>query len=235
MSPLLLRADHIRKSFRSGYLRRTSKTVLEDVSLFLERGETLGIVGPSGSGKTTLGRILGGLDPHYRGEMFLGEIKLSALGRRQKRIHFQKIQVLFQDPEGSLNPKKRISRSLNEVLRLIGAGKKARLSAVEEVLDRVGLQKEVLTRIPCQLSGGQNQRLALARILLRKPEILILDEPTSLLDVSVQAQILRLLKQLQQDLKLSCIFISHDMDVVRFMSRRIARLEEGILLPVGPS
>ena len=141
--------------------------------------------------------------------------------------------MLFQDPEGSLNPKKTIGRSLWEVLRLIGEDQKSRRLRVESILEKVGLRPEVLSRFPVQLSGGQNQRVALARILLREPDILILDEPTSLLDVSVQAQILHLLKDLQNKLNLSYLFISHDLEVVRFMCPRVGRLEKGLLLFPG--
>jgi ABC-type glutathione transport system ATPase component len=233
MHPLLLKAEHISRTYKSGFFKRTGKSVLHDVSFSLDLGETLGIVGPSGSGKTTLGRIIGGIDQHYRGEIFLNGKKLSSLSRGKRRLHLLKIQMLFQDPEGSLNPKKRILRSLHEVLRLTGTQKKKRQARLDDVLDRVGLQREVLSRLPDQLSGGQNQRVALARILLREPDILILDEPTSLLDASVQAQILHLLKELQRDLNLSYIFISHDMDVVQFMSRHIGRLDNGVLSLTG--
>ena len=141
--------------------------------------------------------------------------------------------MMFQDPEGSLNSKKTIRTSLDETLGLVGIPRKKRTQEIQEILKTVGLPPDVLHRYPYQLSGGQNQRIVLARILLRKPEIIILDEPTSALDISVQAQILHLLKRLQKQRSLSYLFISHDTEIVEFMCHEISRLRDGRLVELS--
>jgi peptide/nickel transport system ATP-binding protein len=143
--------------------------------------------------------------------------------------------MMFQDPEGSLNPKKTILKSLDEVLNLIKTPREARPAAIQNIFATVGLSEEILLRYPNQLSGGQNQRVTLTRILLLDPEIIILDEPTSALDISVQAQMLNLLKDLQQKKELTYIFISHDIDVIRFMCHDIGVIKNGRLSGISSS
>ena len=233
MHPVLLRVENLRRTFRTGYWKKTENPILRDVSFTLEARESLGIVGPSGSGKTTLARILAGMDTHYDGRIYFEGKDLSLSGKKQRREKQKKIQMLFQDPEGSFNPRKTIGRSMLDVMKMLRMEKKKMHSELLDRLKDVGLHREVLSRYPRQLSGGQNQRAALARLLLLEPEVLILDEPTSLLDVSVQAQILHLIRNLQMKLGLSCVFISHDMEVVRFMCRRVGSMEKGSLIFPG--
>ena len=233
MHPILLRVEHLRRTYRSGFMDRTESHVLRDVSFSLESGESLGIFGPSGSGKSTLARILAGMDSNFGGKIYIHGEEISRLRKKNRREKQSKIQLLFQDPEGSFNPGKTIGRSFYEVLKLVQKEKEYAQTALKNVLKDVGLHPEVLTRFPRQVSGGQNQRAALARILLLEPDALVLDEPTSLLDVSVQAQILHLILNLQKKMGLSIIFISHDREVVRFMCRRIGTMKRGTLIISG--
>lgn len=230
MYPVLLRVEHLSRVYRSGFIKRTESTVFSDVTFSMKSGESLGIFGPSGSGKTTLARILAGMESHFMGKIYIHGEEISRLGRKKRREKLSKIQMLFQDPEGSFNPRKTIGRSLSEVLPLAQKEKECARALLPSLLHDVGLNPEVLTRLPRQISGGQNQRAALARILLLEPDVLVLDEPTSLLDVSVQAQILHLIRNIQKKMGLSLIFISHDKEVVRFMCSRIGTMKGGTLI-----
>lgn len=207
--------------------------ILEDVTFGLQEGKTFGIVGESGTGKTTLGRIIAGLEKPSSGEIFFQGQDIHRMDREDSVRFRRKVQMMFQDPEGSLNPKKTIRTSLDEILGLVGVPGRERRQKIHDILRTVGLSADVLSRYPHQLSGGQNQRVVLARILLREPEMIILDEPTSALDISVQAQILHLLKHLQDRRGLSYFFISHDLDVVKFMCHEIGRLQDGRLVDVS--
>ena len=227
MCSVQLEVRDIAKAFASGSLSKKPKFVLKDVSFAVQKGQTFGIVGESGIGKTTLGKIIAAIEKPSSGEIrFHGKV-LTQMKKRDFALFRQKVQMMFQDPEGSFNPKKTIQKSLNGVLNLIGMPKYERAAAIENALRTVGLSIEVLSRFPDQLSGGQNQRVALARILLLDPEIIILDEPTSSLDISVQAQILNLLKDLQNRKGLTYIFISHDRAVIKFMCHAIGVIEAG--------
>jgi peptide/nickel transport system ATP-binding protein len=226
MREVQLEARNIEKTYESGVFAKKPKTVLKDISFKVHEGQTLGIVGESGTGKTTLGKIIMGIEKPTAGEIFF-QGKL--LTKETISDFRRKVQMLFQDPEGSLNPKKTILKSLDEILDLIKMPQKKRNPAMEKIFLTVGLSPEVLTRHPNQISGGQNQRVALARILLLEPEIIILDEPTSALDISVQAQILHLLKELQKRKGLAYIFISHDRQVIRFMCSDIGTIQNGRL------
>ncbi|MFW5747744.1 MAG: ATP-binding cassette domain-containing protein, partial [bacterium] len=173
-------------------------------------------------GKTTLGKILAGILEPTGGQVLYEGRDIFSLNREERRNYIQNVQMMFQNPEGALNPMKRIERQFFDVCRLTGSASRAESAErTARALEQVGLSKEILCRLPSELSGGQNQRVALGRILLLDPKIIILDEPTSALDVSVQAQILHLLKRLQHERRLSYIFISHDPEVVDFMCDRI--------------
>ncbi len=204
--------------------------ILGDISFGLQKGKTFGIVGESGTGKTTLGRIIAGLEKPSSGKIFFHGQDIQVEDREASVLFRSKVQMMFQDPEGSLNPKKTIRTSLDEILGLVGIPRKKRSQEIQEILKTVGLPPDVLHRYPSQLSGGQNQRIVLARILLRKPDIVILDEPTSALDISVQAQILHLLKRLQKKRGIVYLFISHDTEIVEFMCHEIRRLRNGRLV-----
>ncbi len=202
-----------------------------NVSLKLYEGETYGLVGESGSGKTTTGRIILGLTKADSGQVIYKGKNLLNLSRREFRLYRKDIQLVFQDPFSSLNPRKRIGDILEEPLIIHDMGnKKERQDQVFKMLETVGLQAEHYFRFPHEFSGGQRQRLGLARALIIKPKIVVCDEPVSALDVSIQAQILNLLKDLQKDLKLTLLFITHDISVVRHVSNRIGIMYLGKIL-----
>jgi peptide/nickel transport system ATP-binding protein len=225
----MLKVENISKSYLARGRKGRKHSVLVQVSLEIEKGKVLGIIGDSGSGKTTLGKIVAGIERPTEGRIVFNDKELSQLSREQRPSFRRKVQMLFQDPEGALNPLKRVAKLLDEVCRLTGVSEETRKNRTGEMIETVGLSGEILERYPRQLSGGQNQRVALARILLLEPQLIVLDEPTSSLDVSVQAQILHLLKNLQKTKKLAYLFISHDIDVIDFMCDRIGILREGRL------
>jgi peptide/nickel transport system ATP-binding protein len=209
------------------------KTVLHDISFSLARGECLGLVGESGSGKTTLARCLMRLQPVFTGSVHLsGTDLLAATGSALRRLR-RRFQMVFQDPYSSLNPARNIGQTLLEPLQVHGLHKGAEHERVLALLDAVGLPESALERYPAQFSGGQRQRIAIARALAVEPELLICDECVSALDVSIQAQILNLLKDLQQKLGLSLIFISHDLSVIRFMADQLLILGDGLAVEHG--
>lgn len=221
----VLKAVRVSKARSSGVLFRRRRTVLEDVSLEVREGQTVGLMGESGSGKTTLGRIMAGLERPSSGSILFDGREISSLEGSDLLEFRRSVQMVFQDPEGSLNPVKSIERSIHDVLGLLGVPKRGWRQSTREILETVGLSEEILCRLPCQISGGQNQRVALARVLLLEPRIMILDEPTSALDASVQAQILSLLKELQEERGLGYLLISHQQEVIRFMADEVHTLK----------
>ena len=206
-----------------------------DVSFSVRRGETVSIVGESGSGKTTIGSAILGLQPVAGGSIRLNGIEIAQLGRSGRSALRETLQAIFQDPYSSLDPTKSIGDAVGEPLRLaqpgLGAGEVQQ--RVVDVLARVGLDASVVHRFPAEFSGGQRQRIAIARALILKPQIVVCDEAVSALDVSVQAQVLNLLEQLQHDDGMSYIFISHNMAVVRHISDRIVVLYRGRVMEEG--
>jgi peptide/nickel transport system ATP-binding protein len=209
---------------------------VDGVSLSVRQGETLGLVGESGSGKSTLSRtILQLLAPSSGSVRFEGR-EIAGLSRRQMRPLRREMQMVFQDPYASLNPRKRIGQIVGEPLRLQGEAKGAELRReVQGLLDRVGLSAEHYDRFPHEFSGGQRQRIGIARALALRPKLIIADEPVSALDVSIRAQILDLLSELQAEFSLTYIFVAHDIGVVRHVSDRIAVMYKGKLVEQGPA
>jgi len=229
--PVLLEARGLGKSFKGpdGQLRE----VLKDVSLTLRAGQTLGVVGESGSGKSTLGRILLGLErPEHGSVQFDGEDWLGLSGEQQRRAR-QGIQVVFQDPLASFDPRFTVLRVLSEALAQAGVPRGLRRTEAARLLERVQLPTALLDRRPLELSGGQRQRIAIARALAMKPRVLVLDEPVSALDVSVQARILALLAELKAELNLACLFISHDLGVVEQVSDQVLVMQGGRVVEQG--
>lgn len=229
MCAVQLELHNISKTYETGLLSRRRLSILKDISFSVHKGQTFGIAGESGTGKTTLGKIIAAIEKPSAGEILFQGKPLGKLKKKEFLSFRPRIQMMFQDPEGSLNPKKTILKSLDEVLNLIKMPAANRTANIRNIFETVGLSEEILVRYPNQLSGGQNQRVTLTRILLLDPEIIILDEPTSALDISVQAQMLNLLRDLQQKKGLTYIFISHDTDVIRFMCHDIGVIKQGRL------
>lgn len=220
-----------------GLLQRRHGEVraLDGVDLTIRRGECFALVGESGSGKTTLGRCLVRLIEPTAGEIFFEGEDLLALSGRALRQRRRRFQMIFQDPYGSLNPRMRVARILDEPLAvhdLVPRGAERR-RRIAELLDLVGLPTDALDRFPHEFSGGQRQRIGIARALATEPELLIADEPVSALDVSVRAQIVNLLYDLQRDLGLTLLFIGHDLALVEQISDRVAVLYLGRMVEVG--
>lgn len=229
----LIEVRDLKKYYSSGLINKQYSRAVDGVSFHINRGETLGLVGESGCGKTTVGRLLLRLVEPTSGRITFDGTDIIGLKRGEMRKLRPRMQMIFQDPESSLNPRMRIGESISEPFRLKLRGEMSRGEMKERVLelvDVVGLNPEHVNRFPHQLSGGQNQRVVLARILAIKPEFIVADEPTASLDVSVQAQILRLMMDLKSEFGLTMLFISHDMDVMRHMSDRIAVMEKGKII-----
>ncbi len=214
----VLRAEEVGKSYDSGLIFRKHQRILEGVSLQMEEGRTVGLMGVSGSGKTTLGKIMAGLERPTSGRVLYSGKDIWSMRGREMLAFRRQVQMVFQDPEGSLNPRKSIESSIHEVLSLLKVPAKNWQERTAEILEMVGISEEIVCRYPAQISGGQCQRVALGRALLLRPRVLILDEPTSALDISVQAQMLGLLKKLQRDTGLAYLLISHQPEVIRFMA-----------------
>ena len=240
MSAVLLAVEDVTRRFGGGRRllgqSRPALHAVQDVSLEVRRGETLGIVGESGCGKSTLARMLVGLDRPSEGAIRFGGEDVTALRGEARRGLARRIQYVFQDPLSSLNPRKTIRQILEAPLRHLlampGEDRKARL---EELMDAVRLRPEFLERYPHEFSGGQAQRIGIARALAAAPDLIVLDEPVSALDVSVQAQILNVLQDLKRRFALTYVFISHDLAVVESVSDRVAVMYFGRIVENGPA
>ena len=216
--------------------RRTVNAAVDDVSLDVSPGETVGIVGESGSGKTTITRAILGLTAIRSGEVLFGGEGITRLDFAGRRRLYRQVQLVFQDPYSSLNPSRTVARTLAEPLQAYGEKDAGLVRArVREMLDRVQLPDGTADRFPRELSGGQRQRVAIARALMLSPRLVILDEPLSALDLSAQAQILNLLRELQSSAGLSYLFISHDLEVVRYLCDRVMVMYQGRVMETGPA
>jgi peptide/nickel transport system ATP-binding protein len=236
---VLLRVEGLDKSYRSGgglfHRARRIVDAAKNASLSLRRGETLGLVGESGSGKSTLARCIVRLVEADRGAVLLGSTDLRPLSRRAMRPHRKRLQMIFQDPFASLNPRARIAEAIAAGPMLHGTARAEALAAARELLRLVGLDPSAAERYPHEFSGGQRQRIGLARALALHPDILIADEPVSALDVSVQGQILELLAEIRERLHLSMLFITHDLRVAAQICDSIAVMRRGEIVEYGPT
>lgn len=233
----MIQVRDLEKSYYSRSFSKQPFKAVDGVSFRIAPGETLGLAGESGCGKSTLGRMMVGLIPPETGQiLYRGQDFLAATPGERKALR-RRMQIVFQSPRTALNPRMTIRESVCEPLRIHGlcrGGAEERQRALE-LLDMVGLEEEHLYRYPRELSGGQVQRVALARVLSLQPDFIVADEPTSMLDVSVQAQILRLFQDIKEKQAFACLFISHDLDVIAAMSDRIAVMYRGQIVEIGPA
>jgi peptide/nickel transport system ATP-binding protein len=237
-APAVLSVDGLRKSYRSGTLfggRSPATQAVKGVSLRVRRGETVGLVGESGSGKTTVARCIARLVDADGGRVMLGDIDLRPLSRRQLRPLRKRVQMIFQDPYSSLNPRRTVGRLIAEGPMVHGMPEREALERCRDLLELVGLGSRVADRYPEEFSGGQRQRIGIARALALDPQLLIADEPVSALDVSVQAQVLRLLADIRDRLHLSMLFITHDLRVAAQVCDTIAVMRYGEIVESGPT
>jgi oligopeptide/dipeptide ABC transporter ATP-binding protein len=238
---VLVRVESAVKYFpvkAGGFIKHTVGQVhaVDDVSLVIERGKTLGLVGETGSGKSTLARCVAGLIPVTSGRVFLNGTDITKLSRGAMRPLRREVQMIFQDPYSSLNPRRRVGSIIGDPFAIHNTATGAeRKRKVQELMERVGLNPEHYNRFPAEFSGGQRQRIGVARALALRPKLIICDEPVSALDVSIQAQVLNLLSDLQQEYGLSYLFIAHDLEVVRHVSDKVAVMYLGRIGEAAPA
>lgn len=240
MSEVILKVDHLKKYFpvKAKMFSRSKGTVhaVDDVSFEIRKGETFGLVGESGCGKSTLSRTILNLVPADGGTIiFNGEDITNLKGKKMEKIR-RKMRMIFQKPYGSLNPRERVKDIIGAPLKIHHAVPDSEIeNEVLRLMDMVGLNREWLNRYPHEFSGGQRQRIGIARALAGNPELIICDEPVSALDVSIQSQVLNLLKDLQKEFGLTYLFISHNLSVVKFMADRIAVMYLGVIVELADS
>ncbi|WP_067143599.1 ABC transporter ATP-binding protein [Microtetraspora malaysiensis] len=231
----LLEVRNVNKSY-GGRGRSSGIPVLRDVSFALEAGESLGLVGESGSGKTTLIKIVVGLERPDSGDVLYEGVERSSASRSTRRGFSKDVQLVFQDPVSSLNPRMTVRQLVEEglVIHGLAGDRSGRTERVAEVLSLVGLDPDQMERLPSSFSGGQCQRIAIARALAVSPRVLVCDEAVSALDVSIQAQILNLLADMREQLGISLFFVAHDLAVVRYLCPRVMVMSRGTIVEEGP-
>lgn len=235
MNESLLKVENLDVTYPAKGFGKTGFKALHSVSIDVEAGKTLGLVGESGSGKTTLGRAILGLAPVTAGQITFEGKDMSHATRKERRLLSRDMQVVFQDPYTSLNPSMEVGQILAEPLQIAGMEASLAKKRIAELLDQVGLPSDALQRLPREFSGGQRQRVAIARALALSPKLIVCDEPVSALDLTTQARILDLFLQIQKDTGVSYLFVSHDLDVVRHISHRVAVMYKGEIVEQGPA
>lgn len=236
----LLEVENLEVGFRvsrgSASFRPALLKAVDGVSMHIARGETLGLVGQSGSGKSTTARAILQLVAPTAGSVKFEDVELSGAGRSGQKLLRRRAQMVFQDPFGSLNPRLKVDQIIREPLEIHGIGdKSSRLRRITELLDLVSLPKDAAGRYPHEFSGGQRQRIGIARALAIEPSLIVCDEPVAALDVSVQAQILQLLKEVQRETGVAYLFIAHDLNVIQYISQRTMVMYLGKVVEQGPS
>ena len=236
----ILQVDGLKKYFpiRRGFFQRVTGWVkaVENVSFQIPEGKTLGLVGESGCGKTTVARLILRLLQVDEGKILYRNQDISSLSEKEMKPFRKQIQIIFQDPYGSLNPRMTVGQTLAEGLQIAGnLQRNARSNQLEQLLKTVGMSPRSMDRYPHEFSGGQRQRIGIARALSVEPKLIICDEPVSALDVSIQAQIINLLKDLQDQLGLSYLFISHDLNVVGYLCHDVAVMYRGQIMEYSPA
>lgn len=229
----LLSVHSVSKSFKTGLFREEKKKILQDVSFDVQYGEVLGLTGASGSGKSTLIRCIMRLVPVDEGEILFEGTNLLTISSDEMMKVRRELQMLFQNPVSALNPRKTIRDSMEEPLTIHHLPDKNK-EEIPVILEKLQLRKELLERYPYQLSGGELQRICLGRLLLLRPKMLLLDEPTSMLDVSVQAQIITILHEIRKDYPISLLFVSHDLSLLKVVCDRVGVMKEGRLVELQP-
>ena len=231
----IIKMRDVRIAFKIGSIERV---IINHLNLDIRRGEVLGLVGESGSGKTTIGRAIMRINKVSGGVITYNNVPISGkIDKRTERLLKTKVQMIFQDPGDSLNDRANIDYIVSEGLRAfhLYEDEKDRLNKVTNMMERVGLRPEYLTRYPHEFSGGQRQRIGIARCMIMNPEFVVADEPISALDVSIRAQVLNLIKEFQQERKMTVLFIAHDLSVVRYISDRIAVIYAGHIVEIAPA
>jgi oligopeptide/dipeptide ABC transporter ATP-binding protein len=236
MSESILAIKGLSKNYELGgaFSRRNDVVhAVENINLEIREGETLGIVGESGCGKSTLGRMIVRLEEPTAGEILFEGSDLAKVSKKSLRALRKRFQMIFQDPYAALNPRRQIGQIVEEPLRIHGIGKEERRAVAKDLLKRVGLDEGAYEKYPHEFSGGQRQRVVIARALALNPRLVVADEPVSALDVSIQAQVLNLFKDLQKEFGLTYVFIAHDLGVVRHVSDRIAVMYLGKIVELA--
>lgn len=230
----MIEVKNLYKTFNSGIVRKNTTQAVKNVSFKIDKGKTLGIAGNSGCGKSTISKLILGLIKADSGEIFVDNQDIRTLNHNQLKAYRRKVQIIFQHPDSSLNPRKKVFESLLEPMKIHNMYTKyERIEKVYEIIKLVGLDERLLDRYPHQISGGEAQRAIISRALTLEPEVLILDEPTSMLDISIQAHIMNILKDLQVYLDLTYLFISHDLDVLKWLSDDLAIMNKGEIIEIG--
>ncbi len=234
MSDILVQVNELRKYYSIGNGRQVKS--VDDISFSIRKGETLGLVGESGSGKSTLGRTIVGLYPPTSGSVSFAGTDLATARGRQKREINRQMQLIFQDPQSSLNPRLRVGEIIAEGIEAHGLAKgREKTERVHQLLEKVGLHPDHAKRYPHEFSGGQRQRIGIARALAVQPSFIVADEPISALDVSIQAQVVNLLADLQAESQLTYLFIAHDLAMVKYISDRIGVMYLGRMMELAES